>query len=59
LGDIFSDIVVYELIGFVSGYPLIYLILHSLKARFPVIDKITPLLPPGYALTGTLYMDTW
>lgn len=48
-----------ELLGFFSGYPLIYLIILSLagnrSTRTPFKNKLVSFLPLAYALTGTLY----
>lgn len=49
-----------ELIGFFSGYPLIYAAIYFFTGRKPIknifINKISLFLPTGYALVGTLYL---
>ena len=48
-----------ELVGFFSGYPLIYSIILSIagnkSARSLVKNKLVSILPLAYALTGVLY----
>lgn len=48
-----------ELLGFFSGYPLIYLLVLSIagkkSTRSPIKNKLVSLLPSAYALTGILY----
>lgn len=56
MGDIFSYIEIYELIGFFSGYALIYSLLKALNTSHSVINRILPRLPIAYALTGTFYI---
>jgi len=49
-----------ELIAFFSGFPLIYAIILVLAGRPSLNNRfrnsLGPLLPYGYALTGTLYL---
>ena len=58
--DFFSYLQTLELLLFFSGYPVIYLLVHSIagkpREKDTIQSQVVLLLPYSYALMGTLYL---